>query len=508
MVFISVSSCKKLDSLNENKKDFTTVPGEGVFNSATRALLNQMFTPNVNNNNTMLFVQHFAETTYPDESRYDMVTRTIPANHMNTLYRNVLMNYKEATKLLKAASMVGIDPKLRANQLAIIKVMSTYTWSNLVETYGNIPFTEALDYAHKPTPKYDDGLTVYKSLIDSLNAAILVLDPAFGGMGKGYDNIYGGGVTGTAKWIKFANTLKLRMGIMLSDLDAAYAKTVIETAAPNVFSVPITSATTGDKFAMTYLPSSPNTTPMYTELVLSGRSDFVLTSVFVNPMNTLNDPRRAGYLWTKIQLKDIAGKDSLVPFYKGGAQGMPNSFKAFSHVNIKQSILPTLDPTREVVLMDYTETEFLLAEAVERGFTVAGSAESHYTNAITSSIKYWGGTDADVTAYLAHPEVAYATAVGTWRQKIGTQTWYAYYFRGFEAWTNWRRLDYPRLIASPKHVLAVTGIPVRYIYPVTEQTLNGDNYKAAAAALGVGGDNASTRLFWDVGTENYDSSFK
>jgi hypothetical protein len=493
LVFISVTACEKLDNLNANLKDFTTVPGEGIYNAATRALLNQMFTPNVNNNNTMLFVQYFAETTYPDESRYDMVTRTIPANHMYTLYRNVLMNYKEAARVLNATSLAGttITQTQRDNQLAIIEIMSVFAWSNLVETFGDIPYTESLDYANKPNPKYDDGLTIYKDLINRLNAAIAKLDPASPGMGAGYDNVFGGGVSGTAKWIRFANTLKLRMGLMISDIstESALAKTTVEDAALNVFNIPITSPTVGDKFAMTYLKDSPNTTPMYTELVLSGRKDYVLTSVYVDALNALNDPRRPGYLWTQ-----VGG------VYKGGAQGMPNSYNAFTHVNNA-----LLDPTREAVLMDYTEAEFLLAEAAERGFTVVGSAESHYNNAITSSILYWGGSNTDVATYLANPAVAYTTATGTWREKIGTQAWLGYYFRGFAAWTTWRRLDYPHLIASPKHVLAVNGIPERYIYPVSEQTLNGANYTAAAAA--IGGDKAETRLFWDKGPENYDSSF-
>ena len=490
LIFISVSSCKKLDYLNANYKDASSVPGEALFNGATRALLNQMFTFNVNLNNTELFVQHFAETTYPDESDYDMVTRTIPGAHMNTLYRNVLMNYKEAARVLTATSLVGITQKQRDNQLAIIEIMSVFAWSNLVETFGNMPYSQALDYTN-PNPKYDDGLTIYQSLITRLNAAIGKLDPASPGMGAGYDNVFGGDVAGTAQWIKFANTLKLRMGLMLSDMpaQAALAKTTIETAAPKVFSVPITSPTTGDKFAMTYLKDSPNTTPMYTELVLSGRKDYVLTSVYVNALNGLNDPRRAGYLWTQ-----VGG------VYKGGAQGMPNSYNSFTHVNNA-----LLDPTREVVLLDYTEAEFLLAEAAERGFTVVGSAESHYNNAITSSILYWGRSIADAATYLAQPAVAYTTATGTWRQKVGTQAWLGYYFRGFAAWTTWRRLDYPHLIASPKHVLAVNGIPERYIYPVSEQNLNGANYTTAAAV--IGGDKAETRLFWDKGPENYDSSF-
>jgi len=491
LVFIAVSSCKKLDDLNANLKDFTVVPGEAIYNGATRALLNQMFTFNVNNNNTQLFVQYFAETTYPDESRYDMITRPIPATHMNAIYRTVLMNYKDAARALTAAPLAGIDQKVRDNQLAVIEVMSVFAWSNIVETYGNMPYSEALDYT-KPNPKYDDALTIYKDLITRLNAAIAKLDPAFAGMGAGYDNVYGGTAAGTAKWIRFANTLKLRMGIMLSDVtaEAALAKTTIEAAAPNVFNVPITSPTTGDKFSLTYLAASPNQNPVYTELVVSGRFDFVATSVYVDALNAVNDPRRPGFMWTQV---DGA--------YKGGAQGMPNSYTAFTHVDNAQ-----LTPTREVVLIDYTEAEFLLAEAASRGYAVTGSAETHYNNAITSSIKYWGGSDAAVATYLAQPAVAYATATGTWRQKIGTQSWFAYYFRGFTAWTTWRRLDYPRLIASPKHVQEVNGIPMRYTFAVSEQTLNFDNYTAAAAA--VGGDKAETRLFWDKGPENYDSSFK
>lgn len=496
LVFLSVSSCTKIDYLNTNVKDFTVVPGEAVFNGATRALLNQLFTVNVNDNNTMLFVQHFAETTYPDESRYDMVTRPIPATNMNILYRTVLMNYKDASNTLKASPILGIDPKQRENQLAIIEIMSVFTWSNIVETYGNMPYSEALDYL-KPNPKYDDGLTIYKDLIARLDAAITKLDPGFGGMGAGYDNVFGGEVDGTPKWIKFANTLKLRMGLMLSDLDAAYAKTVVEAAAPNVFSDPITSPITGDKFAMAYLKDSPNTNPRYTEFVLSGRDDFVATSIFVDPLNTLNDPRRPGFLWTLVAPVPPAVDTT----YVGGAQGEPNAYANFTHVNNS-----LLDPTSEVVLLDYTETEFLLAEAVERGYNVGGTAETHYSNAITSSIKYWGGSDADVANYLAQPAVAYATATGTWRQKIGTQAWFAYYFRGFDAWTSWRRLDYPRLIAPQNHVQEVNGVPVRYTYAVSEQTLNGANYTAAAAA--IGGDKAETRLFWDKGPENYDSSYK
>jgi hypothetical protein len=485
-VFMVFSACSKLEDLNENTKDFTVVSGQSVYNGATRALCNQLNTPNVNNNNTLLYLQHWTTTTYLDEPRYDMVTRPIPANHQNVLYRNVLSNYKEAAKLLTERSIIldKISQAQRDNQLAIIEIMSVFTWSNIVETYGDMPYSEALDYTI-PTPKYDDASTIYKDLITRMDAALAKMTPTVGGMPSGFDNIYGGTAAGTVNWMKFANAIKLRMGLMLADADGAYAKTVVEAAAPKVY-------VKGDKTSLTYLSASPNQNPYYTELVVSGRSDFVVANTLIDAMQpttpvpawsvlnlTVADPRLAIY----------ATKTS-ADIFRGGTPGMPNAYGNFSHVN------PAIvTATREIILMDYPETEFLLAEAAARGFSVPGTVESHYNSAIEASITYWGGKAADITAYMAQPAVAYATAVGDWKQKIGTQAWIAYWYRGMTAWTSFRRLDYPKLIAPALHEEGIDKVPVRYTYAVSEQTLNGANYTAAVAKIGT--DHPLTKLFWD-----------
>jgi hypothetical protein len=195
-------------------------------------------------------------------------------------------------------------------------------------------------------------------------------------------------------------------------------------------------------------------------------------------MNELNDPRRPFFFTT------IGDK------YVGGQYGFLNTYSAFSHVSDK-----IIDPAFEGLLLDYSEVEFLLAEAVERGF-IAGSAADHYNKAVTASITYWGGTAAEAAAYLAQPKVAYATAAPTWKEKIGFQKWIALYNRGWESWVEWRRLDYPKLSPpSGGNVPAGLAIPVRMIYPIVEQTLNGANREAAASA--IGGDLASTKLWWD-----------
>jgi hypothetical protein len=118
--------------------------------------------------------------------------------------------------------------------------------------------------------------------------------------------------------------------------------------------------------------------------------------------------------------------------------------------------------------------------------------EEHYNNAVTASILEWGGTPAEASAYLAQPGVKYSTAPGDWKRKIGVQSWLAFYNRGYDAWTQWRRLDWPKLSPGPE---AISDVPVRMTYPVLEQNLNKANYEAASAA--IGGDDVATKLWFD-----------
>jgi len=462
IVILLFSSCSKLDELNNNTKDPTKVPGESLFTGAQQYLIKQMVTPNVNSNNFRLFVQHWTETTYIDESNYDIITRPIPGNWWNTMYRDVLMNFKEAAKVLAAdGNLPGDDPAVLQNKLAICEIMTCYTYSVLVETFGNVPYTQAL--GDNLLPAYDDGLTIYKDLINRVQTAIGKMNPGEGSFG-GTDNMYYGDTQG---WFYFANSLLMRMGMLLSDVEPALAKATVEFAAPNVIQDNF------DNAAITFMPTQPNNNPVNENLVLSGRNDFVAANTLVDVMNDLEDPRREAYF------TDVNGE------YIGGIYGASNDFTQFSHVN------PVLtEPEYEGMMFDLAETEFLLAEAVERGYNVGGTAAEHYEHAIRASFEYYGVDGVD--DYLANPKVAYATATGDWKEKIGMQKWIGLYNRGFESWTAFRLLDYPKLVAPPD---AESVLPIRLTYPVAEQTLNGANRASAAAA--IGGDAVGTKLFWD-----------
>lgn len=414
-----------------------------------------------------MYIQHWTETTYIDEANYDITTRPIPGNFWDILYRDVLMNLKEAAKVLQEdGNLPGDKPAVLKNKIAITEVLTVYAFSVLVETFGNVPYTQALN-AEILLPVYDDGLTIYKDLINRLSAAIGSMDQEENSFGMS-DNMYYGDVSA---WFKFANSLKLRMGMLLADVDNTLAGTIVAEAAPNVMTDNF------DNALLWYMATQPNNNPVNENLVLSGRNDFVAANTLVDVMNSLNDPRRPFFFTT-------VGDP---PAYIGGIYGESNDYSQFSHVAV-----PITDATFPCDFFDLAEVEFLLAEGVERGFAVGGTAEEHYNKAIRASIEFWGGTDDEATAYLANPDVAYATAPGDWKQKIGTQKWIGYYNRGFEGWTAYRMLDWPKLFPPPD---AESVLPLRLTYPVAEQTLNGANRAAAAAA--IGGDDVGTKLFWD-----------
>ncbi|MCJ8164730.1 SusD/RagB family nutrient-binding outer membrane lipoprotein [Pontibacter sp. E15-1] len=462
---VFMASCvDDLEDYNIDQKRATTVPAATLFTGAVKNLTDVLTTPNVNTNNYRFYVQHWTSTQYLDEPRYNMTSRLIPQNVWQTLYRDVLNDLKESKRLVMADKVTAENVK--KNQLAQIEIMEVYAWSVLVNTFGDVPYTEALDPTNS-LPVYDDAQTVYNSILGRLNTALGQIDPAVLGFKEG-DVLYTGNM---AKWVKFGNSLKLKLGMVIADVDQAQAKTLVEAAAPNVFT------SNADNAAFRYLSSTPNNNPISSNVkgALTSREDFVAANTLVDVMNNLSDPRRPFYFST------IEGK------FVGGQYGYTNDYAKTSTVSTKLA-----DPTFEALLMDYAEVEFLLAEAVERGFSVTGTAMEHYNNGITASIIYWGGSATDAVAYIAQPDVNYLTAPGEWRQKIGKQEWIALYNRGYDAWLTWRRLDSPNLLPPVEGLI----VPTRLIYPINEQTLNGANRSAAAAA--IGSDESSTKLFWDV----------
>lgn len=466
MVASFVACSDNLSDVNVDTKNPSEVSPDVLFSSATKSLFDQMVSTNVNRGIFKMVAQYWTETQYTDEANYNLIERDINGAQWTILYRDVLKDLDEALVLMEANPDPTMSEEHVANQRAMIEVLQVFTWHVLVDTFGDIPYSEALDLENT-TPVYDDDAAIYADLVSRLDAAIGQLTPGAGGFGDA-DYIYSGD---GGQWLKFANSLKLRLALRYADVDDSKAATMAQEAvAGGVFT------SNDDNADLQYLASSPNTNPIWTDLVQSGRKDFVAAHTIVDAMNERNDPRRDDY-FAQNQGEGV---------YVGGTYGAEGN----SHSN--STIYSALfeDPTLEGVIMDYAEVEFLLAEAAARGY-IGNDPEEHYNAGVTASILYWGGTEAEAATYLAQSNVAFDA--GNWKESIGVQKWIALYNRGFEAWSSWRKLDVPDLPNAEQSGLPV---PLRFTYPVSETTLNGTNYAEAASA--IGGDEQQTPVFWDV----------
>lgn len=488
LTMLTFSSCvSDNETFNDDSKKSYNVSAESLLANAQKELTDQLTTPSVNNNPLRYYVQYWAATLYPAESKYNLTTRQIPDTHWTVLFQNVLGNLQTAEKVLTTqAKPVGVADSdwqvQQKNKVAILEILRVYTFQILVDTFGDIPYTESLQNPKIILPKYDNDAEIYPKLITRLNAAIAQLDET----GKSFetgDLIYKGNVQ---NWKLFANSLKIKLGVNIADIDGSLAKTTIESAY-NAGAI----IENKSNALLNYASFAPNYNPIFDNLVASQRNDNVAATTLVNRMNSLTDPRRPIYF---TPLADGT--------YEGGLPGERNSLpyeSTYSHVGDVIKL-----PAAPGVLIEAFEVNFYLAEAAARGYSVGNSIEYYYTQGIKLSCSYWGVTPEDTNTYLALPEVAYATAAttpipgfpgtgtNTWQEKIGYQQWIALYNRSFQAWTAYRRLDFPILISYSPTI----KVPVRYFYPRAEQTVNGTNW--AAASQQIGGDKLTTKVFWDI----------
>jgi len=389
LAFLAVSCSKqKIADLNKDVKRPTVVPGQTLFSNAEKNLSDQIASINVNRNDFKLWAQYFTETTYEDESNFNIFNRTVPDNAWAVYYRDVLEDLKRSDSLISMEKpILPADIAAQKNKLTIIDILAVYTWNRMETMWGNIPYTQALN-VDNVLPAYDDALTIHKDLLTRISNDIKSLDVANGSFGSA-DVIYNGDV---ANWKAFANGLKVKMAIQVADVSSL--ATVIKTAITEASGGTFTSSAQNAIF--TYLSGTPNTNPLYVDLTLSGRLDFVGANTFVDALNNLKDPRISSFFDGNI--KDSTG----AVIYVGGQYGHVSAYSSFSHINTAISEIPTYGNP----LMTYSEIQFYLAEAAARGIT-NDDPVSHYNKAITASFLYWGRTAAEAAAYILKSDVAY-----------------------------------------------------------------------------------------------------
>jgi len=458
---LAITSCTSdLSDLNVNGKAPEAVPAGALFANATMGYYDFTSVQNVNLNNLRLWSQHWTQTTYVDESNFQLNDRDVNGNTFVRMYTTVIRDCEEARSAL--ADVVASNAEIAASEAAI-EVVEVLAYSLLVDLFGDVPYTEAMGESN--TPSYDDDAAIYADLLARLDAAVADLSGsnAFGSS----DIIYGGSAD---SWKMAANSLMLRMAVRMIDADAAMAKTYGEKAiAGGVF------ASSADDMRLFYSSAPPHTHPMWETLVQSGRTDFIASATLGDVLNGLADPRRAGFF------KNLGGSDSVI----GAPHGLQSDYYQFSQPGTALE-----DPTWSHAAISYVETEFLMAHAAVAGWAGTGDAATHYENAIRASIEEWGGSSADADTYMMHSMVAFnATTAAT---QIGVQKWIAMYSNAAEAYAAVRQYDIPMATAN----LAQTVTPSRYSYPLDEYSLILSNVEAAGAKFN--GDDTFAKVFWDM----------
>lgn len=383
------------------------------------------------------------------------------------------------------------------------------------DSYGPIPYTKVMENTTESLEvAYDTQQEVYTQMFTELDAVIAALEEnislpsdAF----SRYDAVYYGNV---AQWLKFANSLKLRMAMRLTEVDLATAKSkAAEAIAAGVIEVNADNA-------------AVHTTDNRMTLIYNDWGDHRVGADIINYMNGYKDPR-LDKMFTTVTLV-VDGKE--VPGYAGMRIGVTPSSKSLavsSYSNMK------VEATTPYLWMNAAEVTFLRAE-YELRFGSADQAKSLYEQAVKLSFEERGASGADnyladtrstPDAYkdplnkfsVASPQsmikIAWSAATTDEEhlEQIITQKWIAMFPLGTEAWAEYRRTGYPRLLPAVENnsggtVNASWGAR-RLAYPVEEYTQNGINLEAAVSDLNAEsvngtGDNMGTRVWWDRKTLN------
>jgi len=461
---LTLSSCSDtLDDINKNP-NATETPLAPYLLTGTLKQGADLYWGDANNfNSTLLFVQHWAKIQYTEPDRYDVSNASF----------TTLWDKGYATLITDLNTILKFpDAQANPNYKGIALTLRSWTFLLLTDAYGSITYKEA---GQNVTPAYNTQKEVYTGLLEDLKQAQSLLNPSSGSVTG--DLVYKGDIL---KWKKFVNSLRLRIALRISDKEPTLAKQAAIDATTDAAGV-ISSESETFKFTYT---SSPQQNPA--SAWFETRDDFRISKTMVDQLYALSDPRLPVFA----QLPS----DASVGKYVGGANGLSNS-DANSQGFAKTSKPGTyfLTSASPAVIASYSETLFNLAEAAARGY-ISGDAEQYYKNAITASLNQFGINNATtISTYLDQASVKYDAS--NYAKSIGTQKWIAFFGQGLDAFTEWRRLDYPVLTAGPATVLD-GKIPSRLFYPGTEQSLNGTSYQAAVADQGK--DLLTTKLWFDA----------
>lgn len=405
--------------------------------------------------------------------------------------------------------------------LAILKIVKVCVLNRVTDTYGPIPYSE-IGSTGKIQVAYDDQPKVYSQMFDELDEAIALLDENIDrSITSTTDQVFDGTAV---KWCRFANSMKLRLAMRVVYTDFVSSKGLSpqqlgEQAVAHSVGVMQSNA---DNAQLSSLAFGKDGNPLYTACMYNSPAGSVTggdshaAADIICYMNGYSDPRREKYFtqseWPGQTYVGIRRGIVIPPLASVG--------RKYSGVNISIS--------SPVTWMNAAEVAFLKAEAKGVfGFNMgSGEAKDFYDEGIRLSFEEWGVSGADT--YLANTtgkpqlyadpansnsysqelsDITIAWDAGAslaqMQERIITQKWIANWQVGNEAWADYRRTGYPRLMPATEDGNKSLGVvdselgARRMPYPADEYTTNNVNVNNAVSSLLKGADNMATRMWWD-----------
>ena len=401
------------------------------------------------------------------------------------------------------------------------KIMQCYVYQKLVDLYGNIPYSQALKGTAFIYPVYDDAKTIYESLITQLTAAIADINAATWPVSEASDLFFKGDKT---KWIRFANSLKLRILIRQSNMPGRDAYIMAQINAitggyltDNVYSNPGYTKTSGK-----LNPFYGNWGYDQNDAQTGNFAYRKMNAVIINWFKNSNDLFRI----QRVATPKAGGNPTSFSDYTGVPMGSPTGYLEAVCSSIGPEQIVKGDAGRSSIIMTAAESYFLLAEAAQRyGIASLGTAVANYTSGVTWAFRLAAATqtgtatatnaqsDAAAAAYLTNGllycDYSQATTSINQLATIWIQKWVSLCnIDGLEAWSEYRRTNvtnasgvvqvtpgttgvYGNCPASPRSVVVTGAEPVRLFYTLGEISVNGANVPSGVNVF-------TSKIFWDV----------
>lgn len=433
-----------------------TLLNEIIYNMASNNLTNHY-----NINCELMQVQLPYPSYYGGVQRYEILPTT-GNSQWNAAYKWA----KNIREMREAA-----EANQSGNYQAIALTLNAWVFSNLTDTFGDVPFSEASQAESGILQaKYDEQSAIYEQLLADLEKANSLYDHSVT-MAYGTDILF---ANSTRLWQKFTNSLRLRLLLRVSDVrPAAYQEMRAILNDPSGSPI-IESLADAVVFKVTGV--TPNLSPWSRALDFSNQH--AVSEFFIETLNALNDPRRPIYVGRATQQGSPIG-------YKGIPSGYDNESFSYSpsYMNNQQVVPPMIIP-----ILTYAEVCFIKAELAQKGHLE--DAETHFKNGISAAIQLWTGETVPDSYFGA----ALAKYDGT-LERIHLHKYLALYFTDNQQWAEYRRTGYPALPKTAS-MLNDKVVPSRLLYPDVQPIYNPANY--AEASQRIGGDDVNSKVWWDV----------